>query len=98
MFHCDCCGLCCKSISNSPIYQHLDRGDGICKYFDDSTSLCSIYENRPVECNVDAMYELFFKSNMTKEEYYKLNYMACEKLKSENKQEGFYVSTVVKGK
>lgn len=85
MFYCDCCGLCCKHIRSSPIYQPLDRGDGVCKYFDDSTSLCSIYDHRPIECNIDAMYEMFFKNTMPKDEYYKLNYAACKKIKSDYK-------------
>lgn len=81
MFKCDCCGQCCRHISLSDIYSPLDRGDGICKFFDEDKSLCSIYENRPVECNVDAMFELYFSQKMTKEEYYELNYKACRKLK-----------------
>lgn len=81
MFKCDCCGQCCRHISLSDIYSSLDRGDGICKFFDEDKSLCSIYENRPIECNVDAMFELYFSQKMTKEEYYELNYKACRKLK-----------------
>lgn len=81
MFQCDCCGQCCRNIASSSIYSSLDRGDGICKYFDDKTSLCSIYENRPIKCNVDAMYDIYFVNIMTKKEYYDLNYKFCEKLK-----------------
>ena len=84
MFYCNCCGLCCKNVNQSPIYQYLDRGNGICKYFNDHTSLCSIYDHRPVECNVDDMYNLFFKNKLSREEYYNLNYAACQKLKSDN--------------
>lgn len=51
MFICDKCGLCCMKIGESPIYSFLDRGDGICKYFDYDTKLCSIYDERPVMCN-----------------------------------------------
>lgn len=82
MFKCDRCGQCCKNISISPIYQRLNRGDGVCLYFDEKYSLCTIYKNRPIECNVDAMYDAFFSNIMTKNEYYKLNYASCKKLKN----------------
>lgn len=68
-------------ITMSPIYCDLDRGDGICKYFNFNTKLCNIYNYRPDKCNIDKMYELYFKGIMTREEYYKLNYNACKKLK-----------------
>lgn len=84
MFKCDCCGQCCRNISLSSLYSKFDRGDGICKFFDEQTSLCSIYENRPIQCNVEAMYEAYFFSKMTKEEYYELNYKACQELKRRN--------------
>lgn len=82
MFKCDCCGECCRHVSLSKVYSSLDRGDGVCKYFDESSSLCTIYDNRPIECNVDAMFELRFWQTMTKEEYYELNYKGCRELKN----------------
>ena len=81
MFHCDKCGKCCQYIGRSPIYSFLDRGDGVCRYYEDNTKLCSIYKNRPVICRVDDMYDLYFKEMMTKEEYYELNYQSCMQLK-----------------
>lgn len=81
MFECDRCGQCCKNIRLSPIYQKLDRGDGICKYFNIDNSLCTIYKNRPIECNVDAMYDIFFAKKMTRKKYYELNYQWCKRLK-----------------
>lgn len=69
------------NLSESQLYCDLDRGDGICRYFDCETKLCNIYADRPDKCNVDKLYELYFKEIMAKEEYYKLNYEACKKLK-----------------
>lgn len=83
MFKCDCCGLCCMQVVSSPLYYDLDRGDGICRYFNCKTKRCNIYGNRPIRCNVDGTYELYFKDKMTRDEYYKFNYEACEKLKRE---------------
>lgn len=81
MFKCDRCGLCCKAVSSNDIYKHLDRGDGICIYFDCKTNLCKIYNERPIICRVDGAYDLFLKSTWSKEEYYELNSKYCKMLK-----------------
>lgn len=83
MFKCDKCGLCCKRVGRSEIYSSLNRGDGVCKYWDCTTRLCTIYEHRPIICNVDKMYDEVFKYQMTREEFYNLNYKACNKMKLE---------------
>ena len=92
MFYCDKCGLCCKKVYASDIYANLNRGDGICKYYDDSTRLCKIYNRRPLMCNVDLAYEKIFKHIMTKEEYYNANYKACKLLKSKEFNNGIFSS------
>lgn len=79
MFECDKCGECCKHLNLSSVYSLLDRGDGICKYLDGK--LCSIYDKRPILCWVDESYERFFKDKMSKEEYYRLNYEFCNRVK-----------------
>lgn len=81
MFKCDCCGLCCQNISNSSLYSDLDRGDGICKYFNIDSKLCNIYENRPIKCNINKTYELYFNKIMSRKDYDNLNHEACKKLK-----------------
>ena len=80
-FYCDRCGCCCRTVSKSEIYRPLDRGDGVCMYFDDATNLCKIYEHRPLLCRVDEAYSVYFVEMMSKEEYHKLNYQACKLLK-----------------
>ncbi|WP_265490443.1 CxxCxxCC domain-containing protein [Mergibacter septicus] len=47
-FYCDQCGLCCMNLDKNPILSDLDRGDGICKHFNQQTKLCEIYTNRPL--------------------------------------------------
>ena len=81
MFKCDMCGQCCRPLDRSEIYKEIDRGDGTCRYL--TGNKCSIYEKRPVICRVDESYELFFKKLYSKEQYYRLNYEACKKLKEE---------------
>ncbi len=78
MFYCDKCGECCRNLNLSEIYSDLDRGDGVCRYLEGN--LCSIYEDRPLKCRVDDCY-VFFKDNMTLDEYYRVNYEYCQKLK-----------------
>ena len=68
-------------IGNSPIFSDLDRGDGVCKYFVDTTRLCSIYKLRPILCNVDKAYENFYKNSMSQRDFYEINYESCRMLK-----------------
>lgn len=89
MFRCDCCGLCCMNLHGSDLYDDLNRGDGICCFFDEKTKLCTIYENRPDKCNIDRMYELIFKDSMSREQYYQMNYDACNELKKRRIQDVF---------
>lgn len=79
MFVCDKCGACCRHLDMSPLYNELNRGDGVCKFLREN--LCSIYENRPLLCRVDESYDAFFLETMSKDEYNRLNYEACDKLK-----------------
>lgn len=81
MFYCDKCGLCCMHINESSFDNDMDRGDGVCRFFDDKTHLCKIYSERPIFCNVDKFYEEYFKDKYSIEEYYSVNYESCKKLK-----------------
>ena len=68
-------------MDRSDLYKDLDRGDGVCKYL--KQNICSIYNKRPIICRVDESYYSFFKEQISLEDYYKLNYDACNKLKKE---------------
>jgi len=85
MFYCDKCGLCCSHIGGSEIYKDLDRGDGVCKFL--KGNLCSIYDNRPLLCRVDESYEKIFSGRISREDFYELNYKACNTLKEKYKEE-----------
>ena len=43
--------------------------------------LCSIYTTRPEICSVDSIYEHYYKTCYTKEEFYQINMQGCEMLK-----------------
>ena len=79
MFECDKCGECCRHLNRNLVYASLDRGDGVCLYLEGNE--CSIYEDRPILCRVDDSYEVYFSTQYTKEEYYRLNKEACNKIK-----------------
>ena len=82
-YPCIKCGSCCRSIDRSDIYSDLDNGHGICIYFNQNTSQCNIYENRPEKCRINEMYK-YFKESMSYEEYIKLNIEGCKSLRREN--------------
>lgn len=80
IFPCTQCGLCCKNVHVAPETQFLDRGDGACKYYDDASKKCTIYEQRPNICRVDRMFKLQYKEVYTWNQYVDLNIQACEVL------------------
>jgi len=83
-FQCDMCGLCCQNIGLSDTYRNLDRGDGVCKYYEFATHKCSIYHERPLLCNVDAYYDKYMANKMSRQEFHELNYETCRKLREDN--------------
>jgi len=64
--------------------QFLNRGDGICKYFDMSNYLCSIYKIRPEICRVDVQYQKNYKQLYSWDEFVKLNLKICAKLEEKS--------------
>ena len=59
---CEKCGLCCKKIN----CMHLTKDN-----------LCAIYETRPVVCNVEKTYEVYFARVMSKQEFEQMNRKIC---------------------
>jgi len=90
MFPCSGCGLCCQNIAGIKELQSHDRGDGICKYFDFETKGCSIYEQRPLICQVDGMYAQKYAKEYTQEEFYRLNANVCNALQEQYQYDTSY--------
>ena len=92
-FECDSCGLCCQNIGsiktiseeialsliNENVVFTYKEVNGMCEKFIDNK--CSVYENRPLICNVEKMAELL---SIEKSEFYKENTIACNDLKWRN--------------
>lgn len=70
-FNCEKCGACCRSIGCDKLKDNL----------------CTIYETRPDICRVDVMYNIRKQNNseLTKEDYYKMNKLCCEWLRRRDK-------------
>lgn len=84
-FPCTQCGLCCQRVSVAKATQFLDRGDGICKHYDDGLRQCRIYENRPDICRVDRQFALHYHRLMSWSEFVNLNHAVCLQLQREAK-------------
>lgn len=86
-FPCYKCGACCRQVGKVNIINHnLDRGDGVCRYLNEKTNLCEIYDKRPDICRVDVMYNKYYKDKISWKEFCDFNLHTCDKLN--NKIEG----------
>ncbi|EPO6706519.1 YkgJ family cysteine cluster protein [Pseudomonas aeruginosa] len=81
-FPCNQCGECCRRVHLLVETASLDRGDGICRHFDDDLKRCRIYQQRPDICRVDRQYELHYSHIMSWETFVELNQSACKTLQS----------------
>jgi len=56
------------------------RADGSCSMLGDD-GLCTVYEHRPLICNVDGMYEMFYAGKITKKEFNRVTHQSCDMLR-----------------
>lgn len=82
-FPCFSCGKCCQRVSSNPQGKYLDRGDGTCRHFDDSTKHCKIYNDRPLICRVEAYYKAYLTHIYSWQEYVEMNLSVCHQLNQE---------------
>lgn len=75
----DCKAYCCRVIGK--LVPELNDGSGSCLFLKDNK--CSIYENRPIVCNTDRLWEKYYSSKYSKEEWIELNKQSCKALKDE---------------
>ena len=64
--------------------RHMAKPDGVCKYLDEATNLCTIYNERPIFCRVDELYEKNLSDKMSREDFYRINKEVCKKFQSKN--------------
>ena len=82
-FPCTACGLCCKKVHLSEQTSWLNRGDGVCRYFDEQTNLCTIYEQRPLVCRVEEYYLQHLTQHYSWQEFVRINLEVCQRFQSE---------------
>ena len=83
-FPCNQCGWCCQNLDKDNLYASLDRGDGVCSFFDIERKQCTIYDTRPTICNIEAMYLSTFAA-MDYEDYIDQNIKVCQSVQIINK-------------
>ncbi len=79
-FPCTQCGACCRHVNLSPLTAYLDRGDGMCKHYNQISQLCNIYTDRPEICQINVYYEKHYKHSLLWDEFVNLNLIACKQL------------------
>lgn len=83
-FPCTACGQCCRRVYLSEKTAYLNRGDGVCQYFNEENNLCSIYENRPLICRVDDYYQAHFSQMISWDDFVQLNMEICHSLQNKS--------------
>ena len=81
-FPCNGCGKCCRHVDRSQETSWLDRGDAVCRHFDEVTNLCLIYEDRPLVCRVEEYYEQHLSRSFEWNDFVKINLEICQNLRS----------------
>lgn len=76
-FPCTACGQCCRRVYLGGLTAYLDRGDGVCYHFDDTSKLCTIYHERPLVCRVEDYYKAYLVDNYTWQEFVEMNVQVC---------------------
>jgi Fe-S-cluster containining protein len=80
-FPCNSCGACCRTL---PASFELNRGDGVCRHYDDATRLCTVYESRPLVCRIDGYHEARLQGQLDVRIHYAIQAMTCSLLDPAN--------------
>jgi len=64
----------------------VDGQSGMCRYFDPATNLCTIYPVRPTICNIEKGYALYFKQDISWEDFVTKNLEGCKFLQGLSKE------------
>ncbi|PVY92404.1 hypothetical protein C8C95_3274 [Acidovorax sp. 99] len=79
-FPCNGCGKCCRQVDRSPETSWLDRGDSICRHFDEANNMCLIYTDRPLVCRVEEYYSQNLSHLFEWDDFVKINSEVCQSL------------------
>ena len=81
-FPCNGCGKCCELVDRSPETARLDRGDGVCRHFDETSRGCAIYASRPLVCRVQDYYVQHLAERLPWPEFVRINQEICASLQA----------------
>jgi uncharacterized protein len=89
-FLCSGCGACCMTVGTKGLMP--DRGDGACEHLEADNKMCSIYEDRPLLCKVDELFERMkkHKPNLDQRAWNIYNTKVCHDLIDELKLDNKY--------
>ncbi|MRX07229.1 YkgJ family cysteine cluster protein [Pseudoduganella sp. FT25W] len=79
-FPCNGCGKCCRQVDKSAETDWLDRGDGVCRHFDETSKRCLIYAERPLVCRVEEYYARHLSTQVSWEHFVAINLDICARL------------------
>jgi Fe-S-cluster containining protein len=89
LYKCENCGQCCKNWNPAQHDISLVDENGVCKFLNQETNLCTIYDKRPIFCRTYEYYEqIVAKSqNISLEYYLHQQRMGCDILRTNNPQQ-----------
>jgi hypothetical protein len=76
-FPCTKCGACCKNVSGLGLPVKAGTAECIALGPDNE---CTVYEQRPILCRVDKIYDRMFSASMTEKDFFKMTADACNRL------------------
>lgn len=79
-FPCNGCGKCCRLVDRSVETAWLDRGDGTCRSFDETTLRCTIYETRPLVCRIHDYHTRYLADQVSWSDFVRINIDICARL------------------
>ena len=79
-FPCTQCGLCCMRAGTVKDFPYKTDYNGVCEKYDLEKKECTIYEDRPVLCNIDKYYDKYLSANVDRAVWHFQNAQMCNKL------------------
>ena|SRR3989304_9938126 len=87
-FPCTKCGACCKRAHLIDTFEYADKEKGGCKML--VGSICSIYNFRPLICNINEVKDLLLPG-LSYKDYYKIAANVCNELIEKDKIDKKYL-------
>ena len=81
IYNCEACGAqCCRNWNPAKYDKTIVNEQGICKYLNVNTNLCTIYETRPDFCRIYKWYEQQYSMTISLEQFLSEQKLGCKVL------------------